>query len=79
MALLEDTFKGSNFWIGIGIAVAVPLILPALGAVARPLAKTAIKGYFAAVDALTPVAAGTTMRLGNVLTGARDQDRKSVV
>jgi hypothetical protein len=73
MALLEDVFKGSNLWVGIGLAVAAPVIFPAVGAVARPLAKTAIKGYLAAMDTLVPLATVATSRVGDMVSGAREQ------
>jgi predicted tellurium resistance membrane protein TerC len=46
MALFEDVLKGS--WgvalVGVGVALVAPTVLPAVGAVLRPLAKSAIKG-----------------------------------
>ena len=72
MALFEDAFKGSNLWVGIGLAVAAPIILPAVGAVARPLVKTAIKGYLAAMDTLIPLATTATAHAGDMVTGVRE-------
>ncbi|HYQ92062.1 MAG TPA: hypothetical protein VES89_08295 [Candidatus Competibacteraceae bacterium] len=58
MALLEDLVESPNLWIGIGVALAAPVVLPVIGAVVRPLTKAAIKGYLATAEALTPVVAG---------------------
>ena len=58
MAMIEDVFKGPNLWVGMGITLAAPLVLPLIGAVTRPLAKAAIRGGLATAEALAPVVSG---------------------
>ncbi len=43
--------------IGIGAAVAAPVVIPALAAVGRPLAKGAIKGVLLVTDQISELAA----------------------
>ena len=48
MALLEDGIKGlgSSLLVGVGAVIAAPIVIPAVMGGLRPLAKSAIKGYF---------------------------------
>lgn len=52
MALLDDVMKFGMpaVLVGVGAVLAAPLVLPAVGSVARPVAKGAIKGYLALAD-----------------------------
>ena len=52
MALLDDVMKLGMpaVLVGVGAVLAAPLVLPAVGSVARPVAKGAIKGYLALAD-----------------------------
>jgi hypothetical protein len=52
MELLENTWKawGPEILIGIGVVLAVPIILLVVATTVRPLAKALIKGYFALAD-----------------------------
>ncbi len=52
MALFEDVLKvgGPAVLVGVGAVLAAPLVLPAVGSVARPIAKGAVKGYLALAD-----------------------------
>ena len=51
---LEDVFKGGNIItglaIGLGTAVLVPWVVPAVGGLLRPAAKAVIKGGIVAYD-----------------------------
>jgi hypothetical protein len=54
MALIEDLTLGSvasGALIGLGLVVAVPLLLPVVGAVALPMVRLAVQGSIAAYDA----------------------------
>lgn len=73
MALLENVVESPTLWVGVGIALAAPVVLPVLGGVIRPLAKAAIKGYLATVEVLTPVAVGTANRMGELLAEPIEQ------
>jgi len=47
MALLDNGFRGNlmtGLAIGIGAAILAPIVIPAVAAVAKPLAKAALKG-----------------------------------
>ncbi len=46
-----------NVLVGIGVAVAVPIVIPAVAKVARPLAKKAIRGYLGLVESVEAAAA----------------------
>jgi len=59
MGLLDDGFKGAvpSILVVLGVALAAPIVLPAVAAVSRPLAKTLIKGYLALADTIKEYAA----------------------
>jgi Protein of unknown function (DUF5132) len=69
MALFNDALKGRvpNALIGVGVALAAPIVLPALAVGARPLAKTLLKGYLAAAEAVQGVVVGATEQLGDLV------------
>ena len=71
--MVDDLFKGPNLWVGVGIALAAPVVLPVIGAVVRPLAKTAIKGYLATTEALTPMVTGAAGQVGALLAEPVEQ------
>ena len=52
MAVLDNGFKGAvpSILVILGVALAAPIVLPAVAAVSRPLAKTLIKGYLTLSD-----------------------------
>jgi hypothetical protein len=52
MALFEDGLSGStkSILVILGVALAAPIVLPAVASISRPLAKTLIKGYLALTD-----------------------------
>ena len=54
MAMLDEAVHnwGTTALVGLGVAVAAPLLLPAVGAVLRPVAKGLIKGGLVAMDSL---------------------------
>ncbi len=46
MAVFEDMFKGASLpglAVGIGVAVLVPVVLPAVGRALRPIAKSVVR------------------------------------
>ena len=69
MALFDDVAKGwvPSVLIGVGLALAVPIILPAIGAVARPFAKELIKGYLMFADKVKEMAAEAGEQLSDVV------------
>ncbi len=52
MAGLDNGLKGAvpSILVVLGVALAAPIILPAVAAVSRPLAKTLIRGYLTLSD-----------------------------
>jgi hypothetical protein len=59
MATFDEGLKGAvpSMLVVLGVALAAPLVLPAVAAVSRPLAKTLIKGYLALADTVKEYAA----------------------
>lgn len=59
MALFDNCLKGTvpSILVVLGVAMAAPIVLPAVAAVSRPLAKTLIKGYLALADTIKEYAA----------------------
>jgi hypothetical protein len=52
MAILDNGLKGKvpSILVVLGVALAAPIVLPAVAAVSRPLAKTLIRGYLTLSD-----------------------------
>jgi len=59
MGTFDDGIKGAvpSILVILGVALAAPIVLPAVAAVSRPLAKTLIKGYLALADTVKEYAA----------------------
>jgi hypothetical protein len=69
MALLDDGFKGAvpSIMVVLGVALAAPIVLPAVAAVSRPLAKTLIKGYLALADTVKEYAAEAGEQISDLM------------
>jgi hypothetical protein len=52
MAVLDNGLKGAvpSILVVLGVALAAPIVLPAVAAVSRPLAKSLIRGYLVLSD-----------------------------
>ena len=59
MALKDDGVKSAvpSILLVLGVAMAAPIVLPAVAAVSRPLAKALIKGYLVLADTIKEFAA----------------------
>jgi len=59
MATSDKGIKGAvpSILVILGVALAAPIVLPAVASVSRPLAKTLIKGYLALADTVKEYAA----------------------
>jgi len=59
MATSDEGIKGAvpSILLILGVALAAPIVLPAVASVSRPLAKTLIKGYLALADTVKEYAA----------------------
>jgi len=73
MALLDDLLKGgvSGVLLGVGVALAAPILLPAAATGARPLAKAVIKGYLALADTVKEVVAEAGEQLSDLVAEAQ--------
>jgi hypothetical protein len=79
MALLGEVFKGwgPGILIGVGAAVAAPAILPAAGAVVRPLAKALIVGCISAANAATEIFSEAKEQVSDLVAEARAEHQQS--
>jgi hypothetical protein len=73
MALLDEGLGGwiPTALIGIGVALAAPILLPAAASGFRPLAKTVIKGYLAVADSVMEVVAEAGEQLSDLVAEAQ--------
>ncbi len=73
MALLDDVFSGwgTTVLIGVGVALAAPVLLPAAGAVIRPVAKELIKGGLFVMDSMRELLAEGQEQLSDLAAEAR--------
>ena len=80
MALLNDAFSslGGAVMIGIGAALVAPVLLPAAGAILRPVAKGVIKGGFYLVDTLQEVIAEGGEQLSDLMAEVQAERATSV-
>lgn len=69
MALFNGVLNGwvPSVLIGVGVALAAPVLLPAAAAGARPLAKTLIKGYLAVAATVQEVVAEAGEQLSDLV------------
>ena len=73
MALLDDVFSewGTTVLVGLGMALAAPVLLSAAGAVIRPVAKELIKGSFFVADSVQELLAEGQEQLSDLVTEAQ--------
>ncbi len=73
MALLEDGMKLGvpGLLIGVGVALAAPLLLPATAAGLRPLTKTLVKGYLSLADSARGVFAEASEQFSDLVAEAK--------
>jgi hypothetical protein len=73
MGLLDDTFKGpaGSILVILGVALAAPIVLPAVASISRPLAKTLIKGYLALADSVKEYAAEAQEQVSDLIAEAK--------
>jgi hypothetical protein len=75
MAVVNDRFKGGvpGALFTVGMALAAPIVLPALAVGARPLAKTLIKGCLAAAEAVQEVVEETRAQMSTLVAEAQEE------
>lgn len=73
MALFENGLRGfmPNLLMGVGIAIAAPLLLPATAAGLRPLAKTLIRGGLYVADSAKEVLAEASEQFSDLVAEVR--------
>ena len=73
MALIDSIVKkaGVPVLVGVGVALVAPIILPAAAALARPLAKSLIKGYLCLADKVKEAVAESGEQLSDLGAEAR--------
>ena len=79
MALLDDVLSGwsSTVLIGVGVALAAPILLPAAGAIVRPVAKGLIKGGLFVADSLKELVSEGQEQLSDLVAEAASEYRAS--
>jgi len=75
MALFDDMLKGGlpGVLLGLGVALAAPVLLPAAAAGARPLAKALIKGGLVVVETVREVVAEAGEQLSDLVAEVQDE------
>jgi hypothetical protein len=79
MALFDDVVEGfGSSWVpsvlvGIGVALVAPVVVPALAAGMRPLAKAVIKGGMIVYDKGAEVLAETGEQLSDLMAEVRSE------
>jgi len=79
MALMEDLTKsaGGSVLLGLGIAIAAPVILPALGTGLRPLVKAVVRGGIMVYDTLKETVAEAGEQLSDIVAEVRSESTHS--
>lgn len=73
MALFNGVLNGwvPSLLIGVGVALAAPILLPAVAAGGRPLARTLIKGGLAVAETVQEVVAEVGEQLSDLVAEAQ--------
>ncbi len=75
MAVLDNGLKGAvpSILVVLGVALAAPIILPAVAAVSRPLAKTLIRGYLTLSDMAREFAAESGEQISDLMAEVQSE------
>ena len=75
MAVLEKGLKSAipSILVVLGVALAAPIVLPAVAAVSRPLAKTLIKGYLTLSDMAKEFAAEAGEQISDLMAEVQSE------
>ena len=79
MAILDSGLKGTvpSILVVLGVALAAPIVLPAVAAVSRPLAKTLIKGYLTLSDMAKELAAEAGEQISDLVAEVKSERQVS--
>ncbi len=80
MGIFDDGLKSSvpSILVVLGVALAAPIILPAVAAVSRPLAKTLIRGYLVLADAVKEFAAEAGEQISDLVAEVKAEQSGTV-
>jgi len=73
MALLEDVFKGSNLATALVATVGAAILVPVVGPLVRPVAKSVIRAGLLAYDQGRALLADLNERTGDIVAEAREE------
>ena len=73
MALLDDVFNGGNLITGLAIGAGALIARPLISPIARPLAKTVIKGGLMAYRQAEQLYAGAIEGVGDIVAEAQQE------
>lgn len=73
MSWVNNVFKLTwpNILVGMGVALVAPVILPAVGCIVRPLAKSAVKAGLSMKDMVVGLAAETGEQVSDLVAEAK--------
>jgi Protein of unknown function (DUF5132) len=79
MALLDDMLKGGlpGVLVGVGVALAAPVLLPAAAAGVRPLAKALLKGGLVVATTVREVVAEAGEQLSDLVAEVQEESASS--
>ena len=79
MAVMDRGLKGAvpSILVVLGVALAAPIVLPAVAAVSRPLAKTLIRGYLTLADMAKEFAAEAGEQISDLMAEVQSERPES--
>ncbi|MGA7563845.1 MAG: DUF5132 domain-containing protein [Desulfobaccales bacterium] len=79
MAVMDRGLKGAvpSILVVLGVALAAPIVLPAVAAVSRPLAKTLIRGYLTLSDMAKEFAAEAGEQISDLMAEVQSERAES--
>jgi hypothetical protein len=81
MGLFDDGLKTSvpSILVVLGVAMAAPIVLPAVAAVSRPLAKSLIRGYLVLADTVKEFAAEAGEQISDIVAEVKAEQGEEIV
>ena len=81
MAVSDNGLKGAvpSILVVLGVVLAAPIILPAVAAVSRPLAKTLIRGYLTLSDMAKEFSAGAGEQISDLMAEVKAERNTAAV
>jgi hypothetical protein len=81
MGLFDDGLKTSvpSILVVLGVALAAPIVLPAVAAVSRPLAKSLIRGYLVLADTVKEFAAEAGEQVSDIVAEVKAEHGQEAV